>query len=57
MQGGSFRLPNGNTLITLTHVGKLIEVDNEGDTIWQYTHNGEADSYWIARANKYSLDY
>ena len=57
MQGGSFRLPNGNTLMTLTHVGKIVELDDFGNTVWQYTHSGEADSYWIARANKYSIDY
>ena len=57
MQGGSFRLPNGNTIITLTHVGKIIEVDTLGNTVWQYTHSGNSDNYWIARSDKYSMDY
>jgi len=57
MQGGSFRLPNGNTLITLTHIAEMIEVDSIGNIIWEYAYTGEANNYWIARANKYSLDY
>ncbi len=58
IQGGSFRLPNGNTLITLTHIGKIIEVDDDGNNVWEYTHTtNQIDNYWIARANKYSLDY
>ena len=62
MQGGSFRLPNGNTLITLTTLGKLIEVNSDGENVWEYTYMSESDdglgtSAWIARANKYSLDY
>ena len=35
----------------------VIEVTNEGDMVWENTHSGEADNYWIARANKYSIDY
>ena len=58
MQGGAFRLPNGNTLITLTHIGKIIEVNNDGDNVWEYTHIiDELNNGWIARADKYSLDY
>jgi hypothetical protein len=58
VQGGSFRLPNGNTIITLTHIGKIIEVDDNGNNVWEYTYTtNHIDNYWIARANKYSLDY
>ena len=58
MQGGSFRLPNGNTIITLTHIGKIFEVDGNGNNVWEYTHTSDqVDNYWIARADKYSLDY
>ena len=58
MQGGAFRLPNGNTLITLTHIGKIIEVNGNGDNLWEYTHViDEINNAWIARADKYSPDY
>ena len=50
-------MPNGNTLVTLTHVGKIIELDESGNTVWQYTHSGQADAYWISRADRYALDY
>ena len=61
MQGGSFRLPNGNTLVTLSILGKIVEINNSGDNIWDYTCELELEnapgSAWIARANKYSIDY
>ena len=57
MQGGAFRLPNGNTLITQTHTAKIIEVGTNGENFWEYTYEGDFGSYWIARAQKYSLDY
>ena len=57
MQGGAFRLPNGNTLITLATLGKIIEVDQDGNNVWDYTYIIEGVSSWIARADKYSLDY
>mgnify|MGYP003707518563 CR=1 FL=1 len=56
MQGGAFRLPNGNTLITQTHTATVIEVDSEGNELWSFTHEGE-NSYWIARSEKNSPDY
>ena len=57
MQGGAFRLPNGNTLITQTHTATVIEVDSEGNELWSFTHEGETGSYWIARCEKYAPDY
>ena len=57
LQGGAFRLPNGNTLITQTHTATVIEVDSEGNELWSFTHVGESGSYWIARCEKYSPDY
>ena len=56
MQGGAFRLPNGNTIITQTHTATVIEVNSEGNELWSFTHEGES-SYWIARCEKYSPDY
>tara|TARA_B100000902_G_scaffold311334_1_gene301162 strand:- start:691 stop:2139 length:1449 start_codon:yes stop_codon:yes gene_type:complete len=59
MQGGSYRLSNGNTIISKTHLAEIIEVNQFGEIVWQYTH--ELDqvslSFWIARCKKYSLDY
>ena len=57
MQGGSFRLPNGNTLITQTHTSKILEVDMNGNEIWEYQYESAFGSSWIARAQKYSPDY
>lgn len=56
MQGGAFRLPNGNTIITFTTEAKIIEVDNDHNIIWEYIYDGD-NSEWIARSNKYNLDY
>ena len=57
MQGGAFRLENGNTLITQTHTSKIIEVNMDGNIVWEYQYESEFGSSWIARAQKYSLDY
>ena len=58
MQGGAFRLSNGNTIITQTHKAKMIEVDESGNNVWEYTYStDQIDDYWIARANKYSVEY
>jgi len=59
LQGGAFRLPNGNTLITLAVEAEIFEVDMDGNNLWTYTYGeNEADLYAIiARAQKYSIDY
>jgi hypothetical protein len=57
MQGGAFRLENGNTLITQTHTSKIVEVDMDGNIVWEYQYESGIGSTWIARAQKYSLDY
>ena len=57
MQGGAFRLENGNTLITQTHTSKILEVDMDGNEIWEYQYESEFGSSWIARAQKYGPDY
>ena len=33
---GAFRLPNGNTLTTLGMSGRMIEVESDGTTTWEY---------------------
>ena len=55
MQGGAFRLPNGNTLITDCDSADINEVTQDGDTVWSYSHPGNNSS--IARAQKYAIDY
>ena len=57
LQGGAFRLENGNTLITQTHTSKILEVDMNGNEVWEYQYESEFGSSWIARAQKYSSDY
>ena len=57
MQGGAFRLPNGNTLITQTHTSTIREVDLDGNIVWEYQYESGIGSSWIARAQKYSPDY
>ena len=57
MQGGAFRLPNGNTLVTQTHTSRIIEVDEAGNNLWEFEFDPEFGGSWIARAQKYSLSY
>ena len=58
MQGGAFRLPNGNTLITLAVEATIFEVDMDGNKLWTYIYGeNEANIYAIARVQKYSMDY
>ena len=60
IQGGVFRLSNGNTIVTFTQHARIIELNSYGDIVWDYTHeieNGDGISWWIARSNKYGLDY
>jgi len=59
-QGGAFRLPNGNTIITQTHTSTIIEVNSSGQIEWTYefvSENGPDVPTWIARCNKYAIDY
>jgi hypothetical protein len=55
MQGGSFRQPNGNTLITDCDSAHILEVTENGEIVWEYTESGA--NTVIARAQKYALDY
>ena len=56
IQGGSFRLPNGNTLITDCDDARILEVTNSGNIVWEYTNN-ESSNVVIARSQKYAIDY
>lgn len=53
VQGGAFRLPNGNTLITEADDAFVIEVSPEGNVVWQYLYSG--NNAMIARCTKYDL--
>ncbi len=50
--GGCQRLPNGNTLITQSLIGKMFEVDSLGNVLWTYTPGGE-----IVKAFRYAPSY
>jgi len=50
--GACQRLPNGNTLIVSSIVGKLLEVDANGNTVWSFSPGVET-----SRALRYSADY
>ena len=47
------RLPNGNTLITDGTSGRIFEVTNENEIVWQYCYDGEGElirDNWVYRA-------
>jgi len=51
-QSGAYRLPNGNTLITVTNQQDIFEVNYDGEVEWSYS-----ESIQCARALKYGYDY
>ena len=55
MQGGAFRLPNGNTLITDCDSADIEEITENGSVVWSYSQSGNNTN--IARAQKYAIDY
>ena len=55
IQGGAFRLPNGNTLITATDNVYIFEVTDGHEIVWEY--NFGSGNAFIARAQKYSTYY
>jgi len=50
--GSCQRLPNGNTLISESTSNHLLEVDVEGNTVWEFEGNNQ-----IARSLRYANDY
>ena len=54
VQSGAFRLPNGNTLLTVADDAEIYEVTYEGDVVWEY--NYPSANSMIARAQKYAID-
>ena len=55
MQGGAFRLPNGNTLITDCDSADIEEITESGSVVWSYSQSGTNAN--IARAQKYAIDH
>ena len=55
IQGGAFRLSNGNTLITATDNAYIFEVTSSNEIVWEYNF-GSGDEL-IARAQKYPTYY
>ncbi len=55
MQGGAFRLPNGNTLVTDCNDAAMFEVTLDYEIVWDYDYGGQQT--FIARAQKYPMDY
>jgi len=55
MQSGVFRLPNGNTIITVANAARIFEVSGEPPSvIWDFQFD---DGQMIARAQKYPNNY
>ncbi len=55
MQGGAFRLSNGNTFITDCDNATMFEVNEDHETVWSHNYGGS--QYFIARAQKFPMDY
>ena len=53
IQSGAFRLPNGNTLITVATEARIFEISDSNSVVWEYELE---DGQMIARAQKYSMD-
>jgi len=54
IQSGAFRLPNGNTFITVATEARIFEINQDGEIVWEYQLS---DGQMIARAQKYPLGY
>jgi hypothetical protein len=50
-QSGAFRLPNGNTFVTVMGDDGMFEVTHDGIVVWEHFEDG------VVRAQKYGLDY
>ena len=54
-QGGAFRLPNGNTLITEATASYIFEINTSGTTVWDYDY--PSNMSMIPRAQKYGYNH
>ena len=55
VQGGAFRLPNGNTFVTDSDDATMFEVTQLYEVVWLYDYGD--GSIMIPRAQKYPMDY
>ncbi len=55
MQSGAFRMPNGNTFVTVAAEARMFEVTEQGTIVWEYEYGGWGSM--IARAHKYKPDH
>jgi hypothetical protein len=60
--GGSERLSNGNTMICDSQMGRVFEVTEEKEVVWEYVspfRSKKQDQYtnFMWRAHRYSCDY
>jgi|GEM_PF-695495 len=56
MMGGAQRLPNGNTLITISTSGRILEVKPDLSIVWDYTNyhqDNEGKTYIMFKTIKY----
>lgn len=51
---GASRLPNGNTLVCSGETGAFLEVDTEGNIVWQYTNPHERKG--VFKVHRYYLN-
>jgi len=52
-QSGAFRLPNGNTLVTVASESYIFEVTHDKEIVWEY----RSENGIIPRAKKYGVEY
>jgi hypothetical protein len=55
LAGGAQRLANGNTLITLSTQGRILEITPDKRTVWEYWNLYRYDNmqHWVFKAHKY----
>jgi hypothetical protein len=64
-RGSQQRLPNGNTLITESQGGRIIEVTNTGEVVWEYynpdrygpNNNQMPSIFWASRYEASTIDF
>ena len=54
-RGACQRLPNGNTLITESNIGRVFEITKDGEIVWEYYTPIESKNGSIQRATVYRM--
>jgi hypothetical protein len=58
-RGSSQRLPNGNTLISISDAGQLLEVTRDGEVVWEFLNPArtpEGKRWHFARVKRYETE-